>query len=189
MSVLSKRTSKAMLDGQSFHSCKSCNQSLPPSAFGSDKSRPDGRQFYCRGCVSARVKNYRNKNHNLVTQKRREYAERTKDIRAAYQKAYKTRNPHVYLRNSLKRFSMSELDYETMFESQNGACAICSTTQSDLRRRLDIDHHHKTGQIRGLLCSACNTGIGTFRDSPGRLRAAAAYLERKEETGGWSEFS
>jgi hypothetical protein len=44
-------------------------------------------------------------------------------------------------------------------------------------RRLAIDHNHKTGAVRGLLCAACNRGLEGFKDSPARLQAAIKYLQ------------
>jgi hypothetical protein len=64
-----------------------------------------------------------------------------------------------------------------LFEEQNGCCAICKEPESR-DRELALDHCHDTGEIRGLLCSACNTGIGLFKDSPERLVAASEYLTR-----------
>lgn len=61
-------------------------------------------------------------------------------------------------------------------------CAICGSTETVTRsgrvRRPSIDHCHRTGVIRGVLCSGCNSGLGLFDDDPARLRAAAEYLER-----------
>lgn len=57
-----------------------------------------------------------------------------------------------------------------MFEAQKGACAICG----DIARA--IDHCHKTGRIRGILCNRCNQGLGHFRDDTGLLLAAVEYL-------------
>lgn len=52
-----------------------------------------------------------------------------------------------------------------------GKCGICRN-----RRKLIVDHDHKTGKVRGLLCSACNSGIGCFKDNPKYLKKAIAYL-------------
>ena len=54
-------------------------------------------------------------------------------------------------------------------------CRICEN-----KNDLCIDHNHKTGEVRGLLCRTCNTGIGMLRNSPDLLRSAVAYLEKEE---------
>jgi hypothetical protein len=46
-----------------------------------------------------------------------------------------------------------------------------------MRPVLHVDHCHQTGHVRALLCTGCNSGLGAFRDSPERLREAAAYIE------------
>lgn len=70
------------------------------------------------------------------------------------------------------RYGLSEEEYADLLSEQSHACAICS-------ERMDpacVDHDHETGEVRGLLCSPCNTGLGLFRDDPELLRAAIAYL-------------
>lgn len=74
------------------------------------------------------------------------------------------------------RFGITETDYEALEEKQGGLCLICKESCSR-GFRLSIDHDHKTGRIRGLLCNACNIGLGSFRDNPDLLRRAAEYLE------------
>lgn len=64
--------------------------------------------------------------------------------------------------------------FETL-AAQGGGCAICGDTPAD-GRRLDVDHDHETGRIRGLLCMPCNIGIGNLREDPARLAAAIEYL-------------
>jgi hypothetical protein len=62
--------------------------------------------------------------------------------------------------------------------SQGGRCAICGKVPRS--RRLAVDHDHKTGEVRGLLCASgdfgCNKGLGYFNDDPELLRRAYEYL-------------
>lgn len=69
--------------------------------------------------------------------------------------------------------------YAEMFEGQKGLCGIC---KSVMIRPL-LDHCHKTMEVRGLLCSNCNVGLGQFKDDPDLLRAALSYLENNAGIG------
>ena len=71
---------------------------------------------------------------------------------------------------------ISEEDYNRLFDEQEGCCAVCGTHQSELDKRLSVDHNHETGEIRGLLCHPCNVGLGYFRDDEYRLALAIEYL-------------
>ena len=64
----------------------------------------------------------------------------------------------------------------SLARSQGNSCAICGAKPKG--RRLAVDHDHKTGKIRGLLCMPCNTALGKFRDDPKLLRKAIKYLEK-----------
>ncbi len=59
-------------------------------------------------------------------------------------------------------YGLTADEYNKMFLEQGGACKICKLHQSDLDRRLDIDHDHATGAVRGLLCMKCNTYLGRY---------------------------
>lgn len=61
-----------------------------------------------------------------------------------------------------------------MFQKQDGKCKICGLPQ--LEKRLAIDHDHKTGKIRGLLCDKCNRGLGHFNDDTNLMKLAIDYL-------------
>jgi hypothetical protein len=65
-------------------------------------------------------------------------------------------------------------EYESRLERQNGVCLICSSPPTT--KRLAVDHCHVTGEIRGLLCSKCNTALGLFNDSPELMKIAIEYL-------------
>lgn len=58
--------------------------------------------------------------------------------------------------NLIKRYGITEEDYQNMYKSQDGCCAICRKHASSFKTRLNVDHNHKTGKIRGLLCYRCN---------------------------------
>lgn len=78
--------------------------------------------------------------------------------------------------------------YAQLSEDQDGLCAICHRPESAFMarsgrvKRLSIDHDHKTGQIRALLCRSCNIMLGTADDDPSRLEDAAAYLRKHAQS-------
>jgi hypothetical protein len=97
-------------------------------------------------------------------------------------------------------FIVTVADYLRLLEEQNSRCAICKTEhpsgydrrytiqlpgdRGGLRRRFAIDHDHETGQVRGLLCSKCNSGIGYLKDSRQLLLKAAIYLDDHAKENG-----
>ena len=74
------------------------------------------------------------------------------------------------------KYGLTLEQYHDLLNKQGGACAICGC-ETDTRA-LDIDHHHGTGEVRGLLCNTCNRGLGLFKDDVAVLRSAITYLER-----------
>ncbi len=78
-----------------------------------------------------------------------------------------------------RAYGVCNVKYHEMLTIQHGKCAVCESTLNGSRySKLAIDHDHKTGKVRGLLCSNCNTAIGLLKDSPRRCRSAAEYLAR-----------
>jgi len=75
------------------------------------------------------------------------------------------------------QYGITISDYTRLLESQGWCCAICRTVESGTKSgRFVVDHDHKTGKVRGLLCSDCNCGLGLYRDNPDYLVSAAQYL-------------
>lgn len=70
-------------------------------------------------------------------------------------------------------YGISDELYQEMLKEQGGRCLICRS-----KRKLDIDHDHKTGIVRGLLCRSCNLGLGYFKDNPILLARTIKYLLR-----------
>lgn len=109
----------------------------------------------------------------------RAYREKNRVQRREYARRYAAENKERFLGYRLKRhFGITVEDYRAMFEKQGGVCAICGAPPPN-KRGFHVDHDHKTGKIRGLLCHHCNVGIGNLRDSIDMLRKALAYLEAR----------
>lgn len=83
------------------------------------------------------------------------------------------------------RYGITLEQYEALYESQQGQCAICKRLMSvsdDKSRRPHVDHDHATGTVRSLLCQRCNVGIGQFDDDIALLLAAISYLTPHKPT-------
>lgn len=81
--------------------------------------------------------------------------------------------------NTLKRrFGISLENYNSMLEEQNGVCAICKLLPT--KTFLSVDHNHKNGKVRKLLCQNCNAGLGMFKENVEFLKTAIEYLKNHE---------
>lgn len=134
--------------------CKRCQQFVPVSDFGPQKDKSDGLAFWCRPC--------NNKHH-----------------REAHRDRLKA---HSWRR----KYGITPDQYHDLFDKQSGVCAICGQPEVKMHRgalrHLSVDHDHITGTIRGLLCNACNSGLGQFRDDTDLLERAIAYLRMTRES-------
>lgn len=108
-----------------------------------------------------------------------------KDYASVYEK-----NPEVILKRRLaavkKYYNLGAEEYLQMILDQNNVCAIChkaetaKTSKGDTRP-LAVDHCHKTGKVRSLLCAKCNGMLGMVDDSEDHLNAAIDYLRKHKE--------
>ena len=138
--------------------CKTCNIEKELDQFPKGKGYKDGVRPNCIPC-------------------RQEYE------RDSYQE-HKHKHPYDYevdKDRKLKRaYGISYQEYQVMLAAQNNGCAICGTTDTGKRKAFHVDHNHTTGEVRGLLCGNCNSGIGNLRDDIGLLKRAIQYLEDKD---------
>lgn len=105
--------------------------------------------------------------------------------RDAYKKKpaewHKRRNQQRSIQVTAARLGATERELEVLLEQENEGCAICGGAPNGGCSRLAVDHDHRTGRVRGLLCMHCNQAIGKFKDDPKLLRRAADYLEARVE--------
>lgn len=145
--------------------CTKCAETQPLDDFYRTTNTADGRFGECKACNRARARAW-------VREKRASDPE--------------------YASNSRMRslYGITLEQYEVLLAAQGNACAICRATSSGAAgRRFHVDHDHaccpgirSCGQcIRALLCTGCNTGLGSFGDDVDRLMAAAAYLLARQD--------
>lgn len=122
------------------------------------------------------------KKHDLKqrgTEKRKNYLKmheqlpKTKAVRKAYRASPESKE-NTHTRSLMRFYNITKEEYNKLFEKQTGRCAICF---SESKIKLSVDHCHKTGRVRGLLCRKCNLGIGFLKDSVEFLNKAIKYLQ------------
>ena len=97
-----------------------------------------------------------------------------------YNREHSTSVRSQYLK---RNYGLTFEEFEAMLSDQDNCCAICkSTNPLGRHKRFNVDHHNKTGNVRGLLCSNCNTALGLVNDNIHTLKSMIQYLESHEET-------
>lgn len=87
-------------------------------------------------------------------------------------------NANAQLDSYLRRtYGISENEFNIMLKYQKHKCAICKTLFPKIRRKINVDHCHKTGIIRGLLCPSCNLLLGAAKDNPEILNNSLSYCK------------
>jgi len=172
-----------------------------------DRASDRGYRLRCRECsyvnrvntylnnankIKEKAVKWKKENRNLINEKTKEDRKNNPEKYKKWASDYYDRNrDKLSLNQSLKAKKVSLESYEIMLSNQKNKCAICGQEEIRVARcgganktRLCIDHNHKTGEVRALLCHDCNTGIGKFKDFPELLLKAADYLIFHN---GWTE--
>ena|SRR3990167_856097 len=120
---------------------------------------------------------YRKRNLEKVRAHDRERYKKNPEKKIAYSIEWQRKNPER-LKNQrlLRNYGFSMKKYNALLEEQKGLCAVCFSLPN--KRRLAVDHNHKNGKVRGLLCYNCNIGIGFFKEDILVLENAINYLTR-----------
>lgn len=113
-------------------------------------------------------------------------ATRRQEVAAAGQRRRRAANPEKYRelgrkyerKRKLKKYGLTEEEYEKKFLAQGCACEICGSYEPGGKRDWHVDHDHATGNTRGLLCHHCNLMLGNARDDDWILLQGIAYLRK-----------
>lgn len=90
---------------------------------------------------------------------------------------YASNKDKLYYRRLKYTYGLDKETYLGLLADQNFKCKICHVDETTLSRKLHVDHCHKTGKIRGLLCSNCNTSLGLLKESPSLCLKIINYLQ------------
>ncbi|MER5507235.1 endonuclease VII domain-containing protein [Streptomyces sp. NPDC002766] len=183
-----------MADEVNAKRCTKRGRGLPLAAFARDKNRRDGLQVHCRECVAEySAAHYRRRQGAMgrtVREKvdvpaghklcrtcgeikphsewhRNATASDGLSTRCKACRAAQSRQDHLK-----RQYGITEAERDELVASQGGVCCVCLAAAPE-----HVDHCHKTGRVRGVLCFSCNAALGQFKDRPDAIRRAAAYVE------------
>ncbi|MGN9810307.1 endonuclease VII domain-containing protein [Micromonospora sp. BQ11] len=185
--------------------CRDCGDWKPLDEFCANSRRPDGCGSYCKPCFNVRSKgSYAKRLKEMRGREVRklppvpdghrrcpdcgetkalEAFPRNRSDRGGYGRyckpCHNERGKESKLRlhggsreyHLRRRYGVGQKEFDELLAEQNGVCAICGGEDPQ-----HLDHDHRTGWVRGILCFNCNGGLGQFRDSPTRLARAITYL-------------
>ena len=137
--------------------CPDCATEKPVEEFAilGGKSRRRGELFaYCTPCANLRHKKFYHSGRKKIDK------ESKKDASLRF------------------HYGITLEDYDGMLAAQGGVCAICGGDGTKYKKGFHVDHDHEMGQVRAILCSGCNVGLGCYGDDAELLRLAADYLDR-----------
>lgn len=131
--------------------CSYCKQASPLDDFHMSKGHSSGRAAVCKPCQA-------------------DYSAKW------YQDNKERRKEEMRVNQYMRYYGITIEEYDVLYKEQNHGCAICKASTGSNGKRLSVDHNHKTGEVRGLLCDDCNIGLGKFKDNSSLLAKAINYL-------------
>ena len=167
--------------------CSNCKKIKNLDKFHTSKIEKGGYIYSCKICRNKRSKQHREANKDKISKQKKQHRE---DLyieglcsNGDGNKLITKRNCANCLEKYMKRqYGINFKQYHILIQKQNNKCAICkikiNISMISRGKGMCIDHDHKTGNIRGILCSVCNRGLGHFRDNPKLLNFAITYLEK-----------
>lgn len=147
--------------------CNKCLEVKPISMFYNDIANSDGYYSLCKSCKTEKTMQWRSNNKEHYNKTQRDYQA--------------TVHPEKRYGHEIKRrYGCTLEQYNVMLTKQEGKCALCDTLHNPAvkKGRLFVDHCHKTGNVRALLCSGCNSMLGYAKDDTRILLEAVAYIKR-----------
>jgi hypothetical protein len=176
--------------------CTKCLLPQPDEAFSFRDVVLGTRQNWCKKCVSrdnaakyladpakknASVAKYRAAHPERVEATNTSYYKTNRDDILARNRGWRLRNKRTVFGGKLKAaFGLSLEDWDVMLVAQSGRCEVCGEPLVKPKEPC-VDHDHKTGKVRALLCGHCNLSLGHAQESVARLQALIEYILKHSE--------
>lgn len=159
--------------------CAHCGESKPLTDFYRAAGMKDGLRSECKACnLAARRAKYAENPRPYIDrvlkwqrENREQYLQRLREYNGTPAKKISNRKSHLK-----RKYGLTLEAFDAMLASQGGGCGICGNPDAD-----NVDHDHRTGRVRGILCFNCNVAIGHVGEDAERARSVADYLERDDE--------
>lgn len=136
----------------------------------------------CANCYQAKRRADKGDHINALRRSRRRTwtPEQIEANKTAHRKWRSRSSDTIREQNYRQNFGITVSDYNVMFAQQEGKCAVCRSSSSKNRRspHLYVDHCHKTGKVRGLLCHRCNIALGMLQEDESLFAVATEYLKK-----------
>lgn len=178
--------------------CSYCKEIKNTNEFRTDNLNVSGLSATCHDCNKVIQKKWYANNSEKAKAKAKERYHANKELINAKRKEHRKLNPELYKKAAKEKYqnsdkikyreaawkkagikNMTVQKYNEMFLKQNQACSICKTHQSFFKRTLAVDHCHKTGNVRGLLCDNCNRALGYLKESKQIITNMLKYIENE----------
>jgi hypothetical protein len=170
--------------------CYHCKQIKLVCLFHKNKRSKDGVCWVCKICynkyrklhptskevIRKAKKKYYDKNEEKRKQYYEQNKERIKQANRDWHKKHRKKDKNIILK---RLYGITLKEYNDFLQSQNGVCKVCKEP-SKKNRRLCVDHNHKTGEIRGLLCDSCNKALGLLKDDKRTVKNLYVYLNNTQ---------
>ena len=166
--------------------CSKCKTEQPETEFGPNPKARDGLDYRCRTCGRARRQAQRERlgdkwekldpyKEHPTGQKNCKRCGHRKFVQEFARDRTAPDGLQRYCRGcQVEQWQLAEYG---CIVPKDARCALCGRAGGP-KNKLGVDHRHKDGKVRGVLCRACNTGLGQFEDDPALLRRAAEYVEQ-----------
>lgn len=143
--------------------CRKCHKDKPQQEFVKNKAYKSGYGTICKSCK----REYDKERYNNPEYKQAHLAKQKEYRKATY-------SPAVRREKALMlKYGLSQDDFDAIRMSQFGLCLICQEEPE----KLYVDHCHKTGEVRGLLCRECNSALGMMKENTAAIFRMVDYLE------------